>query len=68
MTGLLVGIGGDNYWGVGHGFWFTPPTGEGKLVAILVIGVIFVGACDIVALCVVFAGAVQMVLRVRGHI
>jgi hypothetical protein len=68
VSGLLVGIGGGNYWGSAHAFWFTPPFLTGRYTAILAVVAIYVVACDIVALGVVFAGAVLIVQRLRGRI
>jgi hypothetical protein len=68
ISGLLVGIGGDNYWGLAHAMWFTPPALTGKYTAILAVVAIYVCACDIVAFGIVFAGAVIIVQRLRGRI
>jgi hypothetical protein len=68
VSGLLVGIGGGNYWGSAHALWFTPPGATGRYTALLFVVALYVCACDIVALGVIFAGAVIIVQRLRGRI
>jgi hypothetical protein len=62
-TGAIVGVGGDNYWGIGH---IDPPFVPQKTTALLGVFVFLVGLCDLVALGVVLAGAVILVQRLRG--
>jgi hypothetical protein len=68
VSGLLVGIGGDNYWGLAHVMWFTPSVLTGKYTAILGAVAFYVVLSDVVAFGVVFAGAVVFVQRLRGRI
>jgi hypothetical protein len=62
-TGALLGIGGDNYWGIGH---MDPSFAPQRTTAVLGVIVFLVGLCDLVALGVMFAGAVILVQRLRG--
>jgi hypothetical protein len=62
-TGVMLGAGGDNYWGIGH---IDPPFVPQRTTALLGVLVFLVGLCDIVALGVIFAGAVTLVQRFRG--
>jgi len=62
-TGAMVGAGGDNYWAVGH---IGPPFVPQRTTAVLGVLVFLVGLCDLVALGVIFAGAVVLVQRLRG--
>jgi hypothetical protein len=62
-TGALLGIGGDNYWGIGQTDLAFAPR---RTTAVLGVIVFLVGLCDVVALGVMFAGAVILVLRLRG--
>jgi hypothetical protein len=62
-TGAMIGMGGDNYWGIGH---IDPPFVPQKTTAILGVLVFLVGLCDLVALGVMFAAAVIVVQRLRG--
>jgi hypothetical protein len=62
-TGAMVGVGGDNYWAVGH---IDPPFVPQRTTALLGVFVFLVGLCDLVALSVIFAAAVILVLRLRG--
>jgi hypothetical protein len=59
-TGAMVGVGGDNYWGIGH---IDPPFVPQRTTAVLGVIVFLVGLCDLVALGVIFAGAVILVQR-----
>ena len=63
-TGLIVGMGGDNYWAlskVGGSFSFRGPL-------LFFLGGVLVGLFDFCALGVIFAGAVIIVQRLRGRI
>jgi hypothetical protein len=62
-TGAIVGVGDDNYWGVGH---IDPPFVPQRTTAILGVLVFLVGLSDLVALGVILAGAVIVVQRLRG--
>ena len=62
-TGAMLGAGGDNYWGIGH---IDPPFVPQRTTALLGVLVFLVGLCDVVALGVIFAGAVILVQRFRG--
>ena len=62
-TGAMVGAGGDNYWAVGH---IDPPFVPQRTTALLGVLVFLVGLCDLVALGVIFAGAVILAQRLRG--
>jgi len=62
-TGALIGVGGDNYWGIGH---IDPPFAPQRTTAVLGVIVFLVGLCDLAALGVIFAGAVILLLRLRG--
>jgi hypothetical protein len=68
LSGLLVGIGGDNYWGLAHSMWFTPSALTGRYTALLGAVAFYVVLCDVVAFGVIFAGAVVFVQRLRGRI
>lgn len=65
VTGAMVGMGGDNYWGLAH-FGALGATVPGKSLALLGVGVFMVGLCDLVAFGVICAGAVLIVQRLRG--
>ena len=62
-TGAIVGVGGDNYWGIGQ---IDPPFVPQRTTAVLGVIVFLVGLCDLVALGVIFAAAVILVQRLRG--
>jgi hypothetical protein len=62
-TGAMLGMGGDNYWGIGH---MDPPFTLQRTTALLGVFVFLVGLCDLVAFGVIFAGAVILVQRLRG--
>jgi hypothetical protein len=62
-TGAIVGVGGDNYWGVGH---IDSPFVPQRTTAVLGVLVFLVGLCDVVALGVILAGAVIFVQRLGG--
>ncbi|HXC79327.1 MAG TPA: hypothetical protein VNU19_20020 [Candidatus Acidoferrum sp.] len=62
-TGAMIGVGGDNYWGIGH---IDPPFVPQKTTALLGVFVSLVGLCDLLALGVMFAAAVILVQRFRG--
>ena len=59
----MLGVGGDNYWGIGH---IDPPFVPQRTTAALGVIVFLVGLCDLVALGVIFAGAVILVRRLQG--
>jgi hypothetical protein len=65
VTGALIGIGGDNYWGIASHVSVSA-IGTGKSRALLGAGVFLVGLCDLLAFGVIFAGAVVVVQRLRG--
>jgi hypothetical protein len=62
-TGAMIGMGGDNYWGIGH---IDLPIVPQKTTAILGVLVFLVGLCDLVALGNIFAAAVILMQRLRG--
>ena len=62
-TGAMLGVGGDNYWGIGR---IDPPFVPQRTTAVLGVIVFLVGLCDLVALGVIFAGAVILVQGLRG--
>jgi hypothetical protein len=66
-TGAMVGVGGDNYWGLAHLGSFDTPFASGKSTALLAAVAIYVGLSDLVAFGVIFAGAVVIVQRLRGR-
>jgi hypothetical protein len=66
VTGALIGIGGDSYWGLASHFSFGSGIGSSKSRALLGVCVFLVGLCDLVAFGVIFAGAVVVVQRLRG--
>ena len=63
-TGAIVGVGGDNYWAVGH--LADDPSGVSRGSGALGAFAFVVGLCDLVALGVIFAGAVVLVQRLGG--
>jgi hypothetical protein len=62
-TGAMLGAGGDNYWAIGH---IDPPFVPQRTTAVLGVIAFLVGLCDLVALGVIFAGAVILAQRLRG--
>jgi hypothetical protein len=65
-TGAMVGVGGDNYWGLARRGGPDVPNAPTESTAILGVLVFLVGLCDLVAAGVVFAAAVIVVQRLRG--
>lgn len=63
-TGAILGVGGDNYWAVGH--LGDDPSGISKGSGLLGALGFVVALCDLVALGVIFTGAVIVVQRLRG--
>jgi hypothetical protein len=59
-TGLIVGMGGDNYWALGQIGVLGPPHARGRLVMIAC-GVL-VGGLDLTALGFMFAALVTLLL------
>ena len=66
MTGALIGIGGDNYWGLAPHFGVDTAFGDGETRALLGVGMFLTGLCDLFGFGVIFAGAVVLVQRLRG--
>ena len=66
VTGAIVGIGGDNYWGLAYLGSMDTSVVQGKSTALLGVVIFLVGLCDLVAFGVTFAGAVVVVQRLRG--
>jgi hypothetical protein len=68
-TGLIVGMGGQNYWALSQfgNFGGGLPV-EPKGLLLFFVGGVMVGLCDICALGVIFAGGVLVVQRLRGRI
>jgi hypothetical protein len=75
VTGVIIGMGGDNYWALANG---NPPFGTEPfgshpgllskgIIAFAVLGVV-VAACDLIAFGVMFAGGVLVVQRLRGRV
>jgi hypothetical protein len=74
-TGLIIGMGGENYWALANG---NPPFGTepfGSHPGLLSKGILLffllalcVAISDLVAFGVMFAGAVLVVQRLRGRI
>jgi hypothetical protein len=62
-TGAMVGIGGDNYWGLAHFGGINPPSVPQWSTALLGAFAFYVALSDLVALGVIFAGAAIFVLR-----
>ena len=68
-TGLMVGMGGDYYWALSKvGGIFGEPSVSLRGPLFFLTGAILVGLFDLSALCVVFAGGVLVVQRLRGRI
>jgi hypothetical protein len=68
VTGLIVGMGGDNYWALSRaGGAFGEPTRNVRGPILFLLGGIVVALFDLSALCVMFAGAVIAVLRYQGR-
>jgi hypothetical protein len=67
-TGLIVGMGGQNYWALSQVGNFGGGSVEPKGLVAFLIGGILVGLADICALGVIFAGGVLVVQRLRGRI
>jgi hypothetical protein len=67
-TGLMVGMGGDNYWALSRaGGAFGEPSRSLRGPLLFFLGGILVALFDLSALCVMFAGAVIAVLRYQGR-
>ena len=67
VTGALIGIGGDNYWGLPQvGSIGDSSFATGESAAILGVVAFLLGLCDLFAFGVIFAGAVVLVQRLRG--
>ena len=66
-TGAIMGIGGDNYWALANvGRFGSTPSVKG-LTLMFLIGVMVAGL-DLIAIGVIFAGAVLVIQRLRGRI
>jgi hypothetical protein len=66
-TGLIVGMGGDNYWAMA-GFGSLDPHDPAPNAKVLMFTlVVFAGLLDLIAFGVVVAGGVIGVQRLRGH-
>jgi len=67
-TGLIVGMGGDNFWALSSvGGLGGAPSMSHRGPILFFLGAVLVGLADICATCVVFAGGVVAVLRYRGQ-
>jgi hypothetical protein len=74
-TGLILGMGGENYWALANG---NPPFGTApvashpglltKGVLLFFILAVYVFISDLIACGVIFAGGVLVVQRLRGRI
>jgi hypothetical protein len=75
VTGVIIGMGGDNYWALANG---NPPFGTEPfgshpgllskgIIAFALLGVV-VASCDLIAFGVMFAGGVLVVQRLRGRV
>ena len=74
-TGVIVGMGGENYWALAYG---NPPFGTepfsshpgllSKGIILFFVIAVYVAISDLVAFGVMFAGAVLVVQRLRGRI
>ena len=68
-TGLIVGMGGNNYWALSKvGGVFGVPSVSLRGPLLFFSGAVLVGLVDLSALCVVFAGGVLVVQGLRGRI
>ena len=65
-TGAVIGIGGDNYWGLARLGSMDASLVPSRALALLGVVVFVVGLSDLVAFGVIFAGAVVVVQRLRG--
>jgi hypothetical protein len=67
-TGLMVGIGGDNFWALSRaGGAFGQPSLSPRGPVLFLLGVVLVAFFDLSALGVIFTGAVILVLRFQGR-
>ena len=67
-TGLMVGMGGDNFWALSRaGGAFGEPSLNPRGPILFLLGGILVALFDLSALGVMFAGAVILVLRFQGR-
>jgi hypothetical protein len=74
-SGLIIGMGGENFWALANG---NPPFGTApfgshpglvtKGILLFFIFALYVAISDLVAFGVMFAGAVLVVQRLRGRI
>ncbi len=66
-TGAIMGIGGGNYWALANVGRFSSTPSVRGLTLMFLMGVMVAGL-DLIALGVVFAGAVLVIQRLRGRI
>jgi hypothetical protein len=67
-TGLMVGMGSDNYWALSKaGGAFGDPSLSPRGPVLFLLGGILVGLFDLSALGVIFTGSVILVLRLQGR-
>jgi hypothetical protein len=67
-TGLMVGMGGDNYWAFADIGSLDPHVQSAKGHALMFALAVFGALLDLIALGVVVAGGVAGVQRLRGRI
>jgi hypothetical protein len=66
-TGAMVGIGGDNYWGLANFGNLDPNHESVRAFALMAVLAVLAGLCDLVAFGVIFAGGVIVVQRLRSR-
>jgi hypothetical protein len=66
-TGAMVGIGGDNYWGLANFGNLDPNHEKVRGHALVAALAVLAGLCDLVAFGVIFAGCVVVVQRLRSR-
>jgi hypothetical protein len=66
-TGLMVGMGGDNYWGLANFGSLDASTPSAKGQALMFSLAVFAVLLDLIAIGVVVAGGVVGVQRLRGR-
>ena len=66
-TGLMVGMGGDNYWALSKAGGLGGPSLSLRGPLLFLLGGIMVGLFDLSAISVMFAGTVSLVLRLQGR-
>jgi hypothetical protein len=67
-TGLMVGVGGDNFWALSRaGGAFGEPSLSPTGPILFLVGVVMVGFFDLSAVGAMFTGGVILVLRFQGR-